>query len=645
MFIRFLRQLSVRSRIVGGFVILLVFMTLSVPLIVINHFALTNRVQQLANVEAKADRLLLLALSNVLSSRVNLVRYADDMTSSPSDALNDISQATKLLEEARTLITDPAQKKAANDILAGLASYSNLVVEIQNARIQNRSQDAYILLFNSYQLDFTLDQQIRRVVADSETRIDAANQAALDEAQQRLILLVAGYIILILFAIVITIVVQRSITRPISELRKGAETFRLNKKETSIPYEGTDELSVLAQTFNQLTAELAENFARLEQRVAERTTDLEQRSKELADRTVQLELANVRTQKRAAQFQAIADVSSATASVRKLNELLPRIANVVSEQFGFYHTGIFLLDEAGQYAILSAANSEGGKRMLERGHRLKVGDQGIVGYVTNLGEPRIALDTGTDAVFFDNPDLPETRSELAIPLKSGGKIIGALDVQSTQSNAFSQEDSEVLQILADQISAAIDNARQFEQTQKSLSEVETIYRQYLRREWGRLGQSESMMGYRHTIAGTEQLERPYENSKIDEALASGTIQTDTDPENNESMLAVPIKLRDEVIGVLNVHAPRKRAWSTDEINMVKSVADRVAISAENARLFEETTNRAERERTVSEITSKIRSTNDPDEMIQIALEELKQALNVNVARVVPYTPPQSQKES
>jgi hypothetical protein len=230
MFIRFLRQLSVRSRIVGGFVILLVFMTLSVPLIVINHFALTNRVQQLADVEAKADRLLLLALSNVLSSRVNLVRYADDMTSSPSDALNDISQATKLLEEARTLITDPAQKKAANDILAGLASYSNLVVEIQNARIQNRSQDAYILLFNSYQLDFTLDQQIRRVVADSETRIDAANQAALDEAQQRLILLVAGYIILILFAIVITIVVQRSITRPISELRKGAETFRLKKK-------------------------------------------------------------------------------------------------------------------------------------------------------------------------------------------------------------------------------------------------------------------------------------------------------------------------------------------------------------------------------------------------------------------------------
>jgi GAF domain-containing protein len=394
-----------------------------------------------------------------------------------------------------------------------------------------------------------------------------------------------------------------------------------------------------------MTSQLRGLIGSLEQRVADRTTDLEQRSNELTDRTVQLELANVRMQKRASQFQAIADVSRATASIRTLNELLPRVVKVVSEQFGFYHTGIFLLDEANQYAILSAANSEGGQRMLARGHRLKVGDQGIVGYVTNVGEPRIALDTGTDAVFFNNPDLPDTRSELAIPLKSAGKIIGALDVQSNQSNAFSKEDSEVLQILADQISTAIDNARQFEQTQRSLSEVETIYRQYLRREWDRLGQSESVMGYRHTVAGTQKLERPIESRKIDEALASGIIQTDSNPESNESTLAVPIKLRDEVIGVLNVRAPQRRSWNTEEINMVKSVADRVAISVENARLFEETTNRAERERTVSDITSKIRSTNDPDEMIQIALNELKQALNVNVARIVPYTPPQSQEES
>jgi len=432
---------------------------------------------------------------------------------------------------------------------------------------------------------------------------------------------------------------------PIIRLTRTAEQVHEGNLDARALVESQDEIGILARTFNSTTDQLQSMLQGLELRVAERTVELEQRSRDLADRTVALELANVRTQKRAAQFQAISDVSRATASVRKLDELLPRIAAVVSEQFGFYHTGIFLLDEAGEYAILSAASSEGGGRMQARGHRLKVGSQGIVGYVTDVGQPRIALDTGKDAVFFDNPELPDTKSELAVPLKSGGRIIGALDVQSNQSNAFSQEDSDVLQILADQISAAIDNARQFEQTQRSLTEVETIYRQYLRREWNAISQTENIMGYRHTITGTQPIEHPLENSNVEEAMLSGTIQTAVDTEANESTLAVPIILRDEIIGVLNVRTPRKRAWNTDEINMVKSVADRVAISAENARLFEETTNRAERERTVSNITSKIRSTNDPSEMIQTALDELKQALNIKVARIIPYAPPSSKKES
>lgn len=447
--------------------------------------------------------------------------------------------------------------------------------------------------------------------------------------------------------LLLAFVVSRSIINRLGFVTRAAQALQQGQLETraTTGVGGRDEIAQMAVAFDAMGEQLTQTLAGLEQRVAARTIDLEQRSKELADRTVQLELANIRTRKRAAQFQAISDVSRATASVRKLNDLLPRVAKVVSEQFGFYHTGIFLLDEANQYAILSAASSEGGQRMLARGHRLKVGDQGIVGYVTDSGQPRIALDTGSDAVFFDNPDLPNTRSEMAIPLKSGEKITGALDVQSNQSNAFSQEDVDVIQILADQISVAIDNARQFEQTQKSLSEVETIYRQYLRHEWEKISASADVLGYRYTVAGTQPLDRHFKNSKSQEALDSGTIQTDTNPENNESTLAVPIKLRDEVIGVLNVRAPHKRAWKTDEINMVKSVADRVAISAENARLFEDTTNRAERERTVSEITSKIRSTNNPDEMIQIALNELKQALNIKDARIVPYIPPQGQKES
>ncbi len=426
---------------------------------------------------------------------------------------------------------------------------------------------------------------------------------------------------------------------PILRLTKITEQVRAGDLNARARVENRDEIGNLAETFNNMTEQLQETLQGLEQRVAERTTEMEMRSLELADRTVALELANIRTQKRAGQLQAISDVSRAIATVRNVTDILPKITEVVSERFGFYHVGIFLLDETNQYALLSAANSEGGQRMLERGHRLKIGAQGIVGYVTETGNPRIALDTGKDAVFFNNPDLPGTHSEMAVPLKASGKIIGALDVQSEQANAFTQEDADIIQILADQVSVAIENARLFDATQKSLSESETIYRQYVRREWTRLAANEKLLGFRHTMLGTAPLERLLETKNIKQATETGETLIETSDENDQAALSVPIKLRDEVIGMLNIRAPRKRGWSQDEISLVQAVAERVAVSAENARLFDETTQRAERERTVSEITSKIRGTNDPKEMIQIAINELKQALKVKDARIVPYNPP------
>src|SRR5690606_34214496 len=132
-------------------------------------------------------------------------------------------------------------------------------------------------------------------------------------------------------------------------------------------------------------------------------------------------------------------------------------ASVISEKYGFYHVGVFLLDENRTYAILTAANSAGGQKMLARQHRLKVGEQGIVGSVTGSGEPRIALDVGADAVFFNNPDLPESHSEMALPLRSGGQVIGALDVQSTETGAFTHVDVQTLGLLAEQVSLAIEN--------------------------------------------------------------------------------------------------------------------------------------------------------------------------------------------
>lgn len=404
----------------------------------------------------------------------------------------------------------------------------------------------------------------------------------------------------------------------------------------------TDEVGNLAKAFNTMTAQLQSTLQNLEQRIAERTSELAQKTELLTQQSEDLQAANRYNERRAAQFKAISEVSRATASIQRLDELLPRIAEVISQQFGYYHAGIFLADEANEYAVLVAANSEGGQRMLRRGHRLKIGEVGIVGNVVATGAPRIALDTGEDAVYFKNPDLPGTRSEMALPLRAGNAVIGALDVQSTEPGAFSQDDVEVLSTLADQVSIAIQNARQFEATQKALAEAEAIYRQYLRTEWTRLTQRQSVTGFTYSLLGTRQIPASYTTEESRQALERGELQILST--ENASALAIPIKLRDEIIGVLNVRAPAGHDWLDNEIDLVRAVAERVAISAENARLFEETTSRAERERIVADITNKIRSTNDPDEMLQTALAELKRALNVSKVQIVPFRPEGSKNQ-
>lgn len=422
-------------------------------------------------------------------------------------------------------------------------------------------------------------------------------------------------------------VANKSNERFIASLEKDAQTHSFIVAATSLKDNRGNALGE-ALVVNDITQQ-----QKTEQELLERTQALEEQSQIITQNAEKLRESNESAQKRANQLQALAKVSSSIARINNLEELLPEITRVINEQFGFYHIGIFLSDEADEYAILSASNSEGGKRMINRGHRLKIGEVGIVGNVVGTGTPRIALDTGADAVFFENPDLPDTHSEMALPLRYGEEIIGALDVQSLEPDAFGEDDVEVLTTLADQVSIAIQNARQFEATQKSLAEAEAIYRQYLRNEWSRVGQRQEVAGFSYSLLGTRQVEASFTTEEAQLAIEKGDLQIrETE---GASALALPIKLRDEIIGVLNVRAPAGHDWSENEIDLVRAVADRVAISAENARLFEETTNRAERERIVADITNKIRSTNDPNEMLNTALAELQRALNVKKVQIVP----------
>lgn len=351
-------------------------------------------------------------------------------------------------------------------------------------------------------------------------------------------------------------------------------------------------------------------------------SELEKSNKELRElqisledrvekRTNELALTTKQTEQRASQLQTVAEVAQATASVRELETLLPTISRVISERFGFYHTGIFLNDERGEYAVLKAANSEGGKRMLERGHSLKIGEQGIVGYVAKHGQPRIALDTGKDAVYFNNPDLPTTRSEAALPLIIGEKIIGVLDVQSQVSSAFSEADINVLSTLANLVTVAIENARLFGQTNLALKQLQETYARYSGLEWDKFLTESQISGYRYSGFDVEPVDET-------SALSSG----------HKDAISIPIKLRDQTLGFVNVKPKEPNPnWGENESAIVQAAADRVALALENARLIQTSQKKAAKEQKIVEITNKISASTNLDNILLTAIVELGQAIS------------------
>lgn len=417
---------------------------------------------------------------------------------------------------------------------------------------------------------------------------------------------------------------SRMLVAPVQSLTKTAERIQAGDLTARTDIQRSDELGTLANVLNQTTSQLSNTLKSLERSVAERTYDLE--------------IARLQSEERARNLETISQVSKAISAEQRMDLLLPLITRTVSEKFGFYHTGIFLLDPTRTYAVLQAASSEGGQRMLARGHRLQVGQIGIVGYVADAGKPRIALDVGADSAFFNNPDLPNTHSEMALPLVVRGEVIGVLDVQSEKHGAFTDNDANVLSTLADQVAIAIDNARLFERTQQALEEAQSMYSQYLRQEWKGFAQQSASIGYYQSINGGRLINKPVQNETMQQALERGEVVVIDGGAANQPAIVMPVKLRGELLGVLNVMSLQKdRQWAKEEVTLVQTASDRLALALENARLLQDSLRRAERERKVSEITSTIRSTNDPNEMIRLAVQELKNALGVNRIEVLPQS--------
>ncbi|MFZ5820209.1 MAG: cache domain-containing protein [Chloroflexota bacterium] len=383
------------------------------------------------------------------------------------------------------------------------------------------------------------------------------------------------------------------LTSPLTKLTQTASEIAAGNlaAKASIATKVKDEITTLAETLDSMSARLSDLIFSLEERVQERTSAL---------------------QKRANQLQAVSEVARAAASIRDLDLLLSDITREISEQFGFYHAGIFLLESSGQNAVLVAANSEGGQKMLARQHKLAVEPNSIVGFVASTQSARIALDTGADAVFFNNPDLPETCSEMALPLKVGQQLIGVLDVQSTEKNAFSQEDIAVISTLADQVAVAIENSRSFAETQRALAKAEETYQKYFGQTWSQFALQTRKTGYL------------YKNGKI---LPLDAPATPSLTDNNDDKLSIPLVLRGQTMGILEIRPNQtKRKWTDDELVLTQAAAERAALALESAYLLDEARRHATRERTIGEITSKIGESINVRNILRTAAEELGRAI-------------------
>ncbi len=396
----------------------------------------------------------------------------------------------------------------------------------------------------------------------------------------------------------------RKLTSHASNLSPGQQLVRLSegRMDEPIHLQTRDELEDLANAFNQMTSDLYRTLESLEDRVAERTSALD---------------------RRATRLKIVADVGKVITSFRNLSELLQQTSHLISENFGYYHVGIFLLDEHNEYAVLAAANSIGGQRMLEKKHQLKIEETSMVGYTTELIKARIALDVGTDAVYFDNPDLPETRSEMTLPLVVGGQILGVLDVQSKEPQAFSEEDISTLQILADQIAVAIQNANLFNETKKALEASRVIYGEVSREAWSKILHNQPRIGYISTQPATVETH----GDKVEPSLAKAFETGDLILGNDGLTISVPIKIRGQAIGAIRLKKSEiSEAWTQEETNLAISLSDQLSGALESARLYRESQQRAARESLVSDISTRISSVSHVDAILRETVHELGQAL-------------------
>jgi GAF domain-containing protein len=306
---------------------------------------------------------------------------------------------------------------------------------------------------------------------------------------------------------------------------------------------------------------------------------------------------------RASQLTAVNEIGRTISAILNPEELIMEAVNQVNDRFGYYYTAVFLVDPEGRWAHLEYATGEAGRVLKENQHRLEVGGKSMVGTAISTQQARVAQVVATESVRYENPLLPYTRSEIALPLIVGENVIGALDAQSIHEGTFVPQEVEALQSLSRQIAISLENARVFKNLNQGLEEMRSIQKQYVLASW------------KPMLEGQD-----FEYNASAEDLLT-----------NSSQLEIPLSLRDEIIGRINLAG--EGIWTPEQRNLIEAVATQAALALENARLLEESQSSASRDRLMAEITGKIWTAPTIDGILQVAVRELGGALEATEATI------------
>lgn len=382
-------------------------------------------------------------------------------------------------------------------------------------------------------------------------------------------------IFVIIFASALSFLITRSTSTPLGNLLESFQVVERGDLSVRVPVISSDETGVLSIYFNRMISRLEELQSNLEEKVDERTS----------------------------QLTAINEVGRVATSILDPDDLLKRVVNLIAEEFGYY-SSVYLIDKSGQWANIKEATGEAGTALMSANQRLAIDKSNIIGQAISTRQPVVVTTTEDQPAQFNNPLMPYTRSEISLPLYVGDRILGAIDVQSTQEDSFGEDDVSTLQNMANQVAISLDNARLFQETRQNLTEMRNIQKQYLRESWI--------------------------DSKLSKGGISYVVGEGIEGEQ-QNVIEIPIALRDQTIGQIRLEGDEM--LSPEENNWVDAIATQAALALENARLIEESQGAAVREKFVTEINNKVWASTTIDGVLQTAVRELGQILDATEATI------------